>query len=148
MTTVKMQFGAGLIGCAFLMTGLVMPAMADLPDNRVLRSWIEDMKNSERGPFRSIRWFCKDGAVLPPEPYACADHGGGSQHGEWTDRVKQLRAAGYAVANIYADLDVAVFTADETYPDTLRTSGRRSSRPTPTGQKSFRTWTECPLSVR
>jgi hypothetical protein len=137
-----MQFGAGLIGCAFLMTGLVMPAMADLPDNRVLRSWIEDMKNSERGPFRSIRWFCKDSAVLPPEPYACADHGGGSQHGEWTDRVKQLRAAGYAVANIYADLDVAVFTADETYPDTLRTSGRRSSRPTPTGQKSFRTWTE------
>ncbi len=119
MKTIKTQFGAGLIGCALLMTGLVMPATADLPDTSVLRSWIEDMKASERGPFRRIRWFCKDGAVLPPDPYACADHGGGSQHGEWTDRVKQLRAAGYMVANIYADLDVTALTADEHYPDTL-----------------------------
>ncbi len=102
-----------------VMTGLVMPVQAELPDSGTLRLWIEDMKTSARGPFRRIRWFCKDGSVLPPTPYACADHGGGAQHGEWTDRVKQLRAAGYAVANIYADLDVGAFTAEANHPDML-----------------------------
>ena len=99
----------------FVMTGLGIPASADLPEERELRSWIEDIKASERGPFKQIRWFCNDGVVLPPRPYGCADHGGGSQHGEWTDRVKRLRAGGYAIANIYADLDVAAFTAADTH---------------------------------
>ncbi len=101
------------------MLGLVMPVQGELPDSRILRSWIEGMKTSERGPFQHIRWFCKDGVVLPPQPYGCANHGGGSQHGEWTDRVRQLRAAGHAVANILADLDVDAFVIDDNHPDIL-----------------------------
>jgi len=119
MKSDRMRFYTRLIGFLFFMAGLVIPVRADLPDDRELRSWIEAMKASDRGPFEQIRWFCKDGVILPPQPYGCADHGGGSQHGEWTDRVKQLRAGGYAVANIYADLDVAGFTADPDYPDTV-----------------------------
>jgi len=119
MKSDRMRFYTRLIGFLFFMAGLVIPVRADLPDDRELRSWIEAMKASDRGPFKQIRWFCKDGVILPPQPYGCADHGGGSQHGEWTDRVKQLRAGGYAVANIYADLDVAGFTADPDYPDTV-----------------------------
>jgi hypothetical protein len=63
------------------------------------------MKESPQGPFSRVRWFCKDGTILAPKPYACLDHGGGSQHGEWNARTRQLRSRGYKIANILADLD-------------------------------------------
>lgn len=67
---------------------------------------IEAMKSNPRGPFSRIRWFCKDGQILPPQPSACKPFGGGSQHGEYTEDTRALRAAGYTIANIYADLDL------------------------------------------
>ena len=70
------------------------PAAANLPNERELRSWIEEFKSTPRGPFERIRWFCKDGSVLPPKAYACKNHGGGIQHGEWNQRAKTLRAGG------------------------------------------------------
>jgi len=73
------------------------------------RAWIEAMKTAPRGPFERIRWFCKDGAVLAPKKYACADHGGGVQHGELTSQAKTLRERGYFVANVLADLQPNVF---------------------------------------
>ena len=69
------------------------------------RGWISEMKGLERGPFSRLRWFCSDGAVLPPKPYACKDHGGGFQHGEWNDKTLELRKQGYLVANILAGQD-------------------------------------------
>jgi hypothetical protein len=84
-------------------------AAAPLPDQAALRAWIEEMKASPKGPFFRIRWFCHDGTVLPPRPYGCKEHGGGRQHGEWNERTKQLRAAGYHIANVLADLDVPAF---------------------------------------
>ena len=50
------------------------------------RQWIVEMKASPRGPFAAIKWFCKDGRVLQPKDFACADKGQGWQHGEWSDR--------------------------------------------------------------
>jgi len=41
-------------------------------DPVVMRGWIEEMKQSPRGPFKRIRWFCKDGAILPPSPMPAA----------------------------------------------------------------------------
>lgn len=73
------------------------------PDDRT--DWVAQMKSSERGPFSRIRWFCKDGSVHPPKPYACKDLGGGVQHGEWSAQTKSLRADGYYIANLFADLD-------------------------------------------
>ncbi|MEQ8230306.1 MAG: PEP/pyruvate-binding domain-containing protein [Gammaproteobacteria bacterium] len=78
-----------------------LPTLSE-PDAR-----ISAMKHHPRGPFARIRWFCKDGTVLPPEPSACAERGGGHQHGEWSETTLALRAAGYRIANVYADLDVA-----------------------------------------
>jgi hypothetical protein len=40
-----------------------------------LLSQVVSMKDSARGPFSRIRWFCADGTVLPPTPYACKPHG-------------------------------------------------------------------------
>ena len=84
-----------------------------------LRARIEAMKSAPRGPFSRIRWFCKDGTVLPPRPYACKPHGGGSQHGEWTDEVKTLRADGFFIANLLADLDVDELVATPGYEDRI-----------------------------
>ncbi|MDX1376442.1 MAG: PEP/pyruvate-binding domain-containing protein, partial [Burkholderiales bacterium] len=75
------------------------------------RRWIAQMKDSPRGPFARIRWFCKDGRVLEPKDYACAKKDEGWQHGEWSERTKTLRAQGYAVANVLAGLDAAAAVA-------------------------------------
>ena len=76
------------------------------PDGAAAGRWIADMKSSARGPFRRIRWFCEDGAVLPPKPHACAQHGGGRQHGEWNETTLDLRAAGFLVGNVLAAVDI------------------------------------------
>ncbi len=78
--------------------------------------WVEEMKQADRGPFSRIRWFCKDGTTHDPKAYACADRGGGAQHGEWTGKVEQMRADGYYVANILEDLEIAAFQRS---PDVL-----------------------------
>ena len=94
---------------AYFLTGILMiafvaSAQASLPDSGTLRNWIQEMKQSPRGPFKQIRWFCADGTVQPPQPYACRERGGGNQHGKWNDRIKLLRAGGYYIANVLAAL--------------------------------------------
>src|SRR5262245_48523035 len=81
------------------------------------RGWIQEMKASERGPFARLRWFCKDGSVLPPEGGACASRGGGWQHGEWSQRTQALRARGYLVGNVLAGLDAPAAVAAEGFPE-------------------------------
>ncbi len=108
------------IASIILVLLLLTPApqvASDLPAEETLRQWIAEMKTSSRGPFARIRWFCNDGSILPPEPYACRDHDGGVQHGEWTDRVKRLRADGYYIANILASLDLNQITSSPGYSD-------------------------------
>ena len=90
---------------------------AELPPRETLRQWTEKMKTSPRGPFFRIRWFCEDGSILPPKPYACRDHGGGVQHGEWSDQVKRLRAGGYYIGNVLAALDIGQITDAPGYSD-------------------------------
>lgn len=80
----------------------LLPGQASA-DTALYRQWIAEMKQRDRGPFTSIRWFCKDGSVLAPEPYACSEHGGGTQHGEWTKNVKSLREKGYYIGTLLAD---------------------------------------------
>ncbi|MCK5481757.1 MAG: hypothetical protein KAJ06_11440, partial [Gammaproteobacteria bacterium] len=79
-------------------------------NNPEYRQWIMEMKTRERGPFKELRWFCNDGSILPPRAYACVEHGGGHQHGSWSDKTRKLRAEGYLVANFLAgyDTDVAI----------------------------------------
>ena len=107
-----------LIPTSILLMSLVAAApssAADLPKPDVLRGWVEAMKASDRGPFKRIRWFCNDGTILPPKAYACQPHGGGRQHGEWTDRVKQMRAGGLYVANVMAAVEADTFLKQPDY---------------------------------
>jgi hypothetical protein len=109
----------GLLIAAVLMP-MMVGAATELPDESILRSWVEDMKNAPRGPFARLRWFCNDGTVLPPKAYACKDHGGGVQHGEWTDQVKLMRNNGYYIANIYADIDPSTLQQDDHFIEIVR----------------------------
>lgn len=83
--------------------------------NTSARTWVEQMKASPKGPFSNIRWFCKDGTILPPKPYACRPHGGGHQHGEWSKRTRSLRDQGYKIANFLAGLHPKEFTSQRDY---------------------------------
>ncbi|MDX1381971.1 MAG: hypothetical protein R3233_12660, partial [Xanthomonadales bacterium] len=70
------------------------------------RGWIAEMKAAERGPFSRVLWFCKDGSVQPPVPDGCREYGGGSQHGEWSERTRTLREQGYWIASFLSPLEV------------------------------------------
>ena len=84
-------------------------AQSDAANLEEYRGWIEAMKSNERGPFSRIRWFCNDGTVLPPRPYACSDHGGGNQHGQWSEQTLELRQQGYLVATLLSGIDTKAF---------------------------------------
>ena len=84
--------------------GATAPAVAKDADLEPLRAWVSAMKTAPRGPFERIRWFCNDGTVLPPKAFACRDHGGGRQHGERNRQAQEIRAAGFAIANVLAEI--------------------------------------------
>ena len=90
-----------------------------LADTIDFKSSIEEMKKSPRGPFSQIRWFCQDGEILPPRPFACTDHGGGVQHGQLSTSAKELRTAGYQVANVFAAIDASEFLATTRWRENL-----------------------------
>jgi hypothetical protein len=98
-----------VLAAASIQTASAATAAAD--NIAQYRQWISEMKTAQRGPFARLRWFCKDGTVLPPQPYGCAEHEGGHQHGEWSDKTRTLRANGYLIANLLAGVDAATLTA-------------------------------------
>jgi hypothetical protein len=99
----------------------VFPAAAstDAKSSELLQ-WVQQMKNSPQGPFQGIRWFCADGSVQPPKAYACSQRGGGIQHGLWTERVQQMRADGYKIANLLAPIPSDAFAGEDADLDTLK----------------------------
>ncbi len=88
--------------------------------NEKYRGWIQEMKKAPRGPFTRIRWFCNDGTVLEPKSYACVEHGGGHQHGEWSEKAQELRKAGYLIANFMAEIDAGKFLAEADHTEQFK----------------------------
>jgi len=96
-----------LLGSLLLVPPLVSakPLAQPLPLPPDAREWVQHMQTQRLGPFSEVRWFCNDGAVLPPVAYACVERGGGRQHGVLGPRAEQLRAAGVPLGNVLASLD-------------------------------------------
>jgi hypothetical protein len=84
------------------------------------RNWVDQFKKAPRGPFKSVQWFCKDGSILPPKEGACREHGGGHQHGVWSDRALAMRENGYLVANVLSELEPENFVGPEARLDDFR----------------------------
>ena len=95
-------------------------ASEPLPDAATLQQWIAEIKQNRRGPFKRLRWFCNDGTILPPKPYACREHGGGVQHGQWSERVMLLRQHNYLIATLLADLWPETFYTQSDWPAQLK----------------------------
>jgi hypothetical protein len=111
-----MGFCKVLFGCCLWVAAA--SGFAAQADNTLLyRQWIEEMKTLPRGPFKELRWFCKDGTVYPPKEYACRDHGGGYQHGAWSGHTVTLRDNGYLIANLLAGFDPEAATGQPGFLD-------------------------------
>jgi hypothetical protein len=107
----------GWLLLVFCAVALAADRPASDADAARFRAWIVEMKAGPRGPFASIRWFCKDGRVLGPQDYRCAEKGQGWQHGDWSDRTRQLRAAGYFVATLLAGVDADSLLASASFDE-------------------------------
>ena len=118
--TLKPMQPLALILISFLLIPGLAVAQDDPPDVETMHRWVQAMKKSPRGPFKHIRWFCNDGTIQLPQEYACKERGGGVQHGEWTQRVRAMRAQGYHVANIFADIAAQDFIADPQHESILK----------------------------
>ena len=68
------------------------------------RQLVERMKSSPRGPYKQIRWYCNDGSVHPPKPYACSERGGGKQYGEYSEDRQRLAELGWSVGTVITAL--------------------------------------------
>ncbi len=90
--------------CCLALTLVPLRAAHASASPETFRGWIQQMKEQPRGPFSGVRWYCADGVVLAPSAFACETHGGGFQHGQWSEQAVQIRAAGYPIANILAGL--------------------------------------------
>lgn len=76
---------------------------------------VESMKRSPRGPYSGVAWFCKDGTVQLPRAGACAERGGGRQHGVLSNDAKALAAMHIYVGSVLAELSPADLEADDLY---------------------------------
>ncbi len=83
--------------------GFAGQAFAENKSAARYKDWIQQMKSAPRGPFDGIRWFCKNGTVLPARDYTCSARDQGVQHGHWSARTRQIRAVGYRIATVFAD---------------------------------------------
>lgn len=87
---------------------------------KIAAEWIKEMKVSPKGPFSRIRWYCRDGSVLAPKPFACVDHQGGVQHGERSEKAEALRNHGYLIGNVLAAVDPKAVIAPDANFTALR----------------------------
>ncbi|MDQ6982961.1 MAG: PEP/pyruvate-binding domain-containing protein, partial [Mariprofundus sp.] len=104
---------------ALFVSGGVVWSEVDVQTGQ-FRSWIDQFKQSPRGPFDSVNWFCKDGLILPPKKYACREHGGGIQHGVWNFRTILMRENGYLVGNLLSAIKPEDFTGPDAQLDDLK----------------------------
>ena len=99
------KFAINRFFLGLLLVLLILLSRAESAGIAEYKSWIAEMKNSRKGPFKSVLWFCEDGSILPAKPYACKEHGGGHQHGEPSKKTQLLQNKGYHIANFLVDFD-------------------------------------------
>jgi hypothetical protein len=85
-------------------------------DPATARAWILEFERRLR-PFDAVRWYCRDGSGAAGG--ACSAHGGGIQHGQWSLHALALRADGYWIANLLADLDERAFVGPQAHRQQL-----------------------------
>ncbi len=83
-----------------------------------MQSWIQEMKEADKGPFNGIAWFCTNGSVRPARS-PCPKDEFANQHGTLSERAETIRSAGYKIANVYASIKERDWDAFGTDPRKL-----------------------------
>ncbi len=108
----KSKTGAEAGICLFLTVFLMVLLSANTAypqDADEIRKMIEFFKADERGPFDGIRWFCKDGTILPARQ-PCGGEDEGIQHGIHRAWVKKLaKEKGIYLGQVLAGTEFAAF---------------------------------------
>lgn len=90
-------------------------APLDPPPREVLveaQRIVQEMRANPRGPYSRIAWFCNDGSIQPPLPYACRERGGGRQHAVYSPARERLAELGWSVGTIFAALEIGSLLND------------------------------------
>jgi hypothetical protein len=69
------------------------------------RRIVQEMKDSERGPYAAIRWYCADGSVQEAQGTPCRERGGGVQHGEMSAGSRRLASLQIHVGTVLRGVD-------------------------------------------
>ncbi len=101
----RVRVSAAMAFCLCAAAGSAIAAAPALtpPEPAVVaegRRLVAAMEANERGPYSRLRWYCEDGAVLAPQPYACREHGGGHQYAEYSEQRQRLAELGWPVGTI------------------------------------------------
>jgi len=69
------------------------------------QAFISSLKQTSKGPFEAIKWYCSDGTILPARANGCGVGKEGFQHGKLRDDVLALRERGFVIANLFVALE-------------------------------------------
>jgi len=87
--------------------GLIPPL--DSKQAQQARKILEEFKADPKGPYFQIRWFCKDGSVLPPAGTPCTSLGGGIQYAQLIPAARMLSKWNLDLGTVLASLDFSTF---------------------------------------
>ncbi len=88
-----MQFSHGstlLIGLISTFASGLQAQKAKPIEPKAIKILVEAYKTDIRGPYKDIRWFCKDGSVRDPKDPCPAEIGPGIQHARYKESVEGL----------------------------------------------------------
>lgn len=87
-------------------------------DNSKIKSMVESFEKDAKGPYRDIRWFCKDGTTRPPQD-RCPESG--VQRARYKDEVVSLGKSNHIfLGQILATTDLVDFWDEENYNSRLK----------------------------
>jgi hypothetical protein len=73
-----------------LASAFVMSTLAQSLEPKAIKALISNYKADARGPYKDIRWFCKDGSVRDPKDTCPAEIAPGMQHARYKESVEAL----------------------------------------------------------
>lgn len=87
VNSVKNHILLRFVMCNVLIMSIIMSLSANSIVDDPVAKLIEKLRGEARGPYKDIRWFCEDGAIIDPKA-ACP--GKGNQHARLNDEVASL----------------------------------------------------------